>query len=268
MSESAAATESDVPVVAARDLAVTFTGRGSRGIARAVDGVQLSLHRGEIVALVGESGCGKTTLARSLLGLERPSAGEVLVDGQPLAYGSKDLTAYRKRVQLVLQDPTGALNPRHSVYEAVAEGLRIHGYPGDEREKVADALSRAGLRPPERFFLRYPHELSGGQRQRVAIARVLLKDAPILILDEATSALDSEVEAAIQDQLDNLMKGKTVIAIAHRLSTIAAMDRLIIMDKGQVVETGTHDTLIRRGGLYANLWARQSGGFLAKEAAE
>jgi ATP-binding cassette, subfamily B, multidrug efflux pump len=111
-------------------------------------------------------------------------------------------------------------------------------------------------------------KLSGGQRQRIAIARVLLKDAPILILDEATSALDSEVEAAIQDQLDNLMRGKTVIAIAHRLSTIAAMDRLIIMDRGRVVETGSHDELLKRGGLYADLWARQSGGFLAKEAAE
>ena len=111
-------------------------------------------------------------------------------------------------------------------------------------------------------------KLSGGQRQRVAIARVLLKDAPILVLDEATSALDSEVEAAIQEQLVNLMKGKTVIAIAHRLSTIAAMDRLVIMDEGRIVEEGTHAELLRRGGLYAELWARQSGGFLAQDAAE
>ena len=111
-------------------------------------------------------------------------------------------------------------------------------------------------------------KLSGGQRQRVAIARVLLKDAPILILDEATSALDSEVEAAIQEQLVNLMSGKTVIAIAHRLSTIAAMDRLIIMDEGRIVEQGSHAELLRRGGLYAELWARQSGGFLAQDAAE
>jgi ATP-binding cassette subfamily B multidrug efflux pump len=111
-------------------------------------------------------------------------------------------------------------------------------------------------------------KLSGGQRQRIAIARVLLKDAPILVLDEATSALDSEVEAAIQEQLVNLMSGKTVIAIAHRLSTIAAMDRLIIMDEGHIVEQGSHAELLRRGGLYAELWARQSGGFLAQDAAE
>ena len=111
-------------------------------------------------------------------------------------------------------------------------------------------------------------KLSGGQRQRVAIARVLLKDAPILILDEATSALDSEVEAAIQESFQALMAGKTVIAIAHRLSTIAAMDRLIVMDQGRIVEEGNHETLLRRGGLYAQLWSRQSGGFLAKDATE
>src|SRR4029079_5837198 len=109
-------------------------------------------------------------------------------------------------------------------------------------------------------------KLSGGQRQRIAIARVLLKNAPILILDEATSALDSEVEAAIQESLYNLMEGKTVIAVAHRLSTIAAMDRLVIMDRGRIVEQGSHDMLLRKGGLYADLWRRQSGGFLAREA--
>jgi ATP-binding cassette subfamily B multidrug efflux pump len=111
-------------------------------------------------------------------------------------------------------------------------------------------------------------KLSGGQRQRVAIARVLLKDAPILVLDEATSALDSEVEAAIQENLYSLMEGKTVIAVAHRLSTIAAMDRLVVMDNGRIVEEGSHETLLRRGGIYANLWQRQSGGFIAFEAAE
>ena len=248
MSESAAATESDVPVVAARDLAVTFTGRGSRGIARAVDGVQLSLHRGEIVALVGESGCGKTTLARSLLGLERPSAGEVLVDGQPLAYGSKDLTAYRKRVQLVLQDPTGALNPRHSVYEAVAEGLRIHGYPGDEREKVADALSRAGLRPPERFFLRYPHELSGGQRQRVVIAGALVLDPEVIVADEPVSSLDASVRGEILALLLKLRNelGLSLLVVTHDLGLAWNIaDRVAVMYLGRIVEEGPTADVLR-----------------------
>lgn len=152
----------------ARDLHVEFSSRGRR--ARAVDGVNLAIGAGEIVALVGESGCGKTTLARTLLGLERPSSGEVRYDGDVLNYSSKALKEYRRQVQLVLQDPTGSLNPRHTVYEAVAEGARIHGMP-DEQDVVTTALSRAGLRPPDRFFLRYPHELSGGQRQRVVISR-------------------------------------------------------------------------------------------------
>ena len=149
------------PVLQARGLEVTFRGRGNRS-ARAVDGVDLSLGHGEIVALVGESGCGETTLSRTLLGLEKPSGGEVLVSGRQLEYSGAALKKHRRNAQLVLQDPTGALNPRRSVYEAVAEGLRVHKFDGDERGAVADALSRAGLRPPERFFLRYPHELSGG----------------------------------------------------------------------------------------------------------
>src|SRR5262245_63685863 len=141
------------PVVEVRDLHVTFTGRGlRRGVdAHAVDGVDLQVMQGEIVALAGESGCGKTTLARTILGLEKPTAGEVAYQGSPLRYSSRALKAYRRNVQLVLQDPTGALNPRHSVYEAVAEGIRIHKLRGNEEELVARALSRAGLRPPARF---------------------------------------------------------------------------------------------------------------------
>lgn len=144
----------------ATDLQVEFSGRGGRR-ARAVDGVNLSIGAGEIVALVGESGCGKTTLARTLLGLERPTSGQVGYDGTPLNYSGRALKAFRRQVQLVLQDPMGSVNPRHTVYEAVAEGPRIHGLP-DEESIVSSALARAGLRPPERFFHRYPHELSGG----------------------------------------------------------------------------------------------------------
>lgn len=134
-------------LLSARGLHVTFPGRRGAPPARAVDGVDLDIGAGEIVALVGESGCGKTTLARSLLGLVRPTSGTVAFDGRPLSYSAGALKAYRKRAQLVLQDPSGSLNPRHTVYDAVAEGLRIHGYPGDEREAVAGALARAGLRP-------------------------------------------------------------------------------------------------------------------------
>ena len=163
------------------NLRVTFPGRGG-GIARAVDGVNLSVRKGEIVALVGESGCGKTTLARTILGLERPAEGEIRFNGEPLDYGSRAMKRYRNNVQLVLQDPTGALNPRHSVYEAVAEGPRTHKMD-DEPGRVARALAQAGLRPPERFYLRYPHELSGGQRQRVVIAGALALDPDVIIAD-------------------------------------------------------------------------------------
>lgn len=136
------------PLLSAEALKVTFPGRRGAATARAVDGVDLDIRPGEIVALVGESGCGKTTLARSLLGLVPPTSGRVTFGGKPLDYAGRALKAYRKRVQLVLQDPSGSLNPRHTVYDAVAEGLRIHGYAGDEQAAVAGALARAGLRPP------------------------------------------------------------------------------------------------------------------------
>jgi peptide/nickel transport system ATP-binding protein len=234
------------PVIEARGVEVSFDGRGGV-LAHAVDGVDLALGRGEILALVGESGCGKTTLARTLLGLERPTAGEVLVDGTPLAYSGKALKAYRRRVQLVLQDPTGALNPRHTVYEAVAEGLRIHGIHDGEERRVAEALSQAGLRPPERFFLRYPHELSGGQRQRVVIAGALVLDPDVIVADEPVSSLDASVRGEILALLLKLRDELelSLLVVTHDLGLAWNIaDRVAVMYLGRVVEQGPTEALL------------------------
>ena len=172
------------------------------------------------------------------------------------------------KIALIPQDPMTSLNPLYTVGNQLLEIIKIHqGLTGHEAEKKAIEAFEAVQIPDAKSRLKnYPHEFSGGQRQRIAIARVMLKDAPILLLDEATSALDSEVEVAIQESLDKMMENKTVIAIAHRLSTIAAMDRLIVLDKGQIVEQGTHAELLEQNGLYARLWKHQSGGFLSEHA--
>ncbi|TDD24610.1 ABC transporter ATP-binding protein [Nonomuraea diastatica] len=222
----------------ARDLHVEFVARGRR--ARAVDGVNLAIGAGEIVALVGESGCGKTTLARTLLGLERPTSGEVRYGGTALDYGSKALKAYRRQVQLVLQDPMGSLNPRHTVYEAVAEGPRIHGL-ADEETAVATALSRAGLRPPERFFLRYPHELSGGQRQRVVIAGALALNPHVLVADEPVASLDASVRGEILALMLKLREDLdlSALVVTHDLGLAWNIaDRVAVMYLGRIVESG------------------------------
>ncbi|RNL82092.1 ABC transporter ATP-binding protein [Halostreptopolyspora alba] len=232
----------DTPVLATQELRVTFAGRGGRAGAHAVDGVNLDLRTGEIVALVGESGCGKSTLARALLGLERPSAGRVVFEGEPLRYATRALRAYRRRVQLVLQDPTGALNPRHTVYDAVAEGLRIHeGHARDERERVAGALSRSGLRPPERFLLSYPHELSGGQRQRVVIAGALILDPEVIVADEPVASLDVSVRGEILRLLLRLRAdpGLSALVVTHDLGLAWNIaDRVAVMYLGRIVEVG------------------------------
>jgi len=232
-------------VIEIDDLHVTFPGRRG-GVARAVDGVNLNIGPGEIVALVGESGCGKTTMARSILGLEKPASGQIRFHGAPLKYGSRALKAYRKNVQLVLQDPTGALNPRHSVYEAVAEGPRTHGMD-DEPGRVARALAQAGLRPPERFFLRYPHELSGGQRQRVVIAGALALEPEVIIADEPVSSLDASVRGEILALMLKLREelGVTLLVVTHDLGLAWNIaDRIVVMYLGRVVEEGPTEQVL------------------------
>ncbi|MDO4435029.1 MAG: ABC transporter ATP-binding protein [Cardiobacteriaceae bacterium] len=230
---------------------------------------QLSLHikAGEKIGLVGHSGAGKSTLVNALLRFYDIDSGEILIDGQNIAHVSQD--SLRQHIAMVTQD-TSLLhrsvrdNVLYGKPEADDEALHKALYQAeafDFIEHLTDPRGRVGLEAQvgERGV-----KLSGGQRQRIAIARVLLKDAPILILDEATSALDSEVEAAIQASLTRLMEGKTVIAIAHRLSTIAAMDRLIVMENGKIAEQGSHEDLLAQGGIYARLWARQTGGYLGE----
>ncbi len=228
-------------------LSVTFRGHAGRP-ARALDGVSLTVGAGEIVAIVGESGCGKTTLARAILGLEQPTSGVVSFRGEPLTYGTRALKRYRRHVQLVLQDPTGALNPRHSVYEAVAEGPRVHRLD-DEPGRVTRALSQAGLRPPDRFLLRYPHELSGGQRQRVVIAGALALEPEVIIADEPVSSLDASIRGEILALLLQLRDdlGLSLLVVTHDLGLAWNIaDRIAVMYLGRVVEVGTTEEVLQR----------------------
>jgi ATP-binding cassette subfamily B multidrug efflux pump len=239
------------------------------GAKKVIDGLDLTIRPGEKIGLVGRSGAGKSTIVNLLLRFYDVEQGRVLIDGQNIAQVTQD--SLRAQVGMVTQD-TSLLHrsvrdnilygrPEASDAEMIAAAERAEAT--DFIQSLTDPKGRSGF---DAHVGERGVKLSGGQRQRIAIARVMLKDAPILLLDEATSALDSEVEAAIQASLYNLMQGKTVVAIAHRLSTIAAMDRLIVLDRGRIVEEGDHRSLLAKGGLYARLWAHQSGGFLGEEA--
>jgi ATP-binding cassette subfamily B multidrug efflux pump len=233
-----------------------------------IEGLDLVIQPGEKIGLVGRSGAGKSTIVNLLLRLYDLQEGRVLIDGQDIAGVTQD--SLRRQVGMVTQD-TSLLHRsvRENIVYGRPEATEAEMRRAAERAEAADFID--GLTDPKGRSGYDAHvgergvKLSGGQRQRIAIARVMLKDAPILLLDEATSALDSEVETAIQQSLYRLMEGKTVVAIAHRLSTIAAMDRLVVMDKGRIVEVGDHKSLLAAGGIYARLWAHQSGGFLAEE---
>ncbi|QMT31774.1 ABC transporter ATP-binding protein [Alysiella filiformis] len=230
-----------------------------------LNGFNLNIKAGEKVGLIGRSGAGKSTIVNLLLRFYEPQSGAIHIDGQNI----NDITqeSLRAQIGLVTQDTS-------LLHRSVRDNI-VYGRPNATDEEMFQAAQKAeaadfipqlsdakGRTGYDAHVGERGVKLSGGQRQRIAIARVMLKDAPILLLDEATSALDSEVEAAIQQSLDKMMDGKTVIAIAHRLSTIAAMDRLIVLDKGKIVEEGSHAELLAKGGLYAKLWAHQSGGFL------
>ena len=242
-------------------------GRDTGGL----EAVSTTIAAGEKVGLVGRSGAGKSTLVKLLLRFYDAEAGRILIDGQDIANVTQD--SLRLNIGMVQQDSS-------LLHRSVRDNI-LYGRPDATEEEMLAAARQAqahdfilDLQDPEG---RTGYEaqvgergvkLSGGQRQRITLARVILKNAPILLLDEATSALDSEVEAAIQDTLYQMMEGKTVIAIAHRLSTIAQMDRILVLDEGKIVEDGSHDALLAQGGLYSEFWARQSGGFIATEAAE
>ncbi|KAF1692118.1 ABC transporter ATP-binding protein [Pseudoxanthomonas koreensis] len=234
-----------------------------------IEGLDLHVRPGEKVGLVGRSGAGKSTLVNLLLRFYDREGGAIRIDGTDIATVTQD--SLRASIGVVTQDTS-------LLHRPVRDNL-LYGRPGASEAEMVEAARQAdadgfiqelvdakGHRGYDAQVGERGVKLSGGQRQRIAIARVLLKNAPILVLDEATSALDSEVEAVIQENLYRLMQGKTVIAIAHRLSTIAAMDRLVVMDQGRIVEQGTHEQLLAHGGLYAQLWQRQSGGFLELEA--
>ena len=247
---------------------VGFHYGNGRGV---INDLSLTVRPGEKLGIVGRSGTGKSTLVNLLLRFYEVDKGRILIDGQDISQVTQE--SLRAQIGMVTQD-TSLLHRsiRDNILfgkpDASEEQLREAARRAEADGFIADLEDQRGRKGYDAHVGERGVKLSGGQRQRIAIARVMLKNAPILVLDEATSALDSEAEAAIQSNLERLMQGKTVLAIAHRLSTIAALDRLIVMDEGRIVEQGTHAELVAANGIYADLWARQSGGFLAADAAQ
>ena len=235
---------------------------------RVIENLSLTINPGEKIGLVGRSGAGKSTLVNLLLRFYAVESGRILIDGQDIALITQE--SLREQIGMVTQDTSllhrtvrdNILYGRPQASEAEVRAAARRARADEFIDSLSDARGGSGY---DALVGERGVKLSGGQRQRIALARVMLKDAPILLLDEATSALDSEVEAAIQETLAALMRGKTVVAIAHRLSTIAAMDRLVVLDEGAIVEQGTHQSLLALRGLYARLWAHQSGGFLGED---
>ncbi len=236
-----------------------------------VDSISLAIKSGEKLAIVGASGAGKSTLVSLVLRLHQPEAGKIAIAGQDIQ--SITQQSLRRAIGMVTQE-TAMFN--RSVRDNIAYGrpdasdaeIQQAARKAEAHDFIISMQDHKGRRGYDAHLGERGVKLSGGQRQRIALARAILKDAPILVLDEATSALDSEVEAAIQTALERVMQGKTVLAIAHRLSTIARMDRIVVMDQGRIVEQGTHDQLLAKSGLYARYWQRQSGGFMGLDAAE
>ena len=223
------------PLLEVEDLHVRF------GAARAVDGASLQVFPGEVLALVGESGSGKTTLIRAIQGLQTPSHGSIRLAGADVD------SAARRQVQMVFQDPTGALNPRQTIYEIVAEGLRVRRDTKNESRRVAEALGRSGLRPPERFFPLYPHEVSGGQRQRVVIAGAMVLNPGLLLADEPVASLDASIRGEILGLLRGLVDetGLAVLVVTHDLGLAWNIaDRVAVMYLGRIVETGLTEELL------------------------
>ena len=234
-------------VLGAENLSVQFHTRV--GTVKAVDDVDLSCKEGEITVLVGQSGSGKTTLVRTVLGLQPPTSGSINFRGQPLSHKQRDLRDYRGRVQFVLQDPMSALNPKHTVYEAIAEGIRVQGLEGDERQRVREALLAAELTPPERFFAKLPSQLSGGQRQRVVIAGALALEPEFLIADEPVASLDASVRGEILALLLRLKHrlGLGCLVITHDLGVAWNIaDRVLVMHRGKIVESGEAESVLLR----------------------